>query len=334
VRRRIAPVFVPNLGCPHRCVFCDQRAITGAPPRLPTREDIEAACALYLGSARARHLPRQLAFYGGSFTALPPADQERLLSLGQELIERGQIDSLRLSTRPDAVAAAGLDRLAAFGVRSIELGAQSFDDAVLAQAGRGHAAADTLAAAALIRAANLELGLQLMCGLPGQTGDSFLASCRTATALGASFVRLYPVLVLEGTQLAAMWRRGTYQPLSLEEAVEQCRLAAEVFAAAGIPIIRTGLPHSGDLARAAVAGPHHPAFGQLVRSKAWLERLRREAAPLGPGRVRVEAAPRDIADVVGQRRGNLRRLKAELNVELLVAAGMGLAAGEIRLRRA
>jgi histone acetyltransferase (RNA polymerase elongator complex component) len=273
MKRLIVPIFVPNLGCPHRCIFCDQRAISGAEARLPTREEMLQTADLYLGSNKARRLPlRQLAFYGGTFTLLPEADQDFLLGVGRELMAEGRVESLRLSTRPDAVDAACLARLAASGVRTVELGAQSFDDRVLSAAGRGHGAADTIAAAGLIKEAGieggLELGLQLMCGLPGEDEESFLASCLSAANLAPDLVRLYPVLVLEGTTLAALWRRGGYRPLTLEEAVHRCRQALELFEARAIAVARMGLQASPGLEAAWLAGPYHPAFGQLVRTAA------------------------------------------------------------------
>jgi histone acetyltransferase (RNA polymerase elongator complex component) len=239
--------------------------VTGAPPRLPSAEDIERVAALYLASAKAARLPRQLAFYGGTFTLLPVADQERLLAIARGYLERGQVESLRLSTRPDAVDEATLDRLRAWGVRTVELGAQSFDDTVLGLARRGHTAAQTMAAARRVKEAGLELGLQLMCGLPGESAEGFLASCRAAASLRPDLVRLYPVLVLEGTGLARWWRQGRYVPLSLAEAIERCRMALDIFGAEAIPVARIGLPASEGLERAVLAGPYHPALGDLVR---------------------------------------------------------------------
>lgn len=267
MRPLIVPVFIPGLGCRQRCIYCDQRAVTGAPPRLPGPEEIWRTLSLYLATPKARRAKvRQLAFYGGTFTQLPESDQERLLAIGRGYIDRGLIDSLRLSTRPDALDAPALLRLAAWGVRTIELGAQSFDEGVLRLARRGHSAQATEAAARLIKASGLELGLQLMCGLPGEDLESFLASCRRAAALSPALVRLYPVVVLRGTELERWWRRGDYLPLSVAQAVDWCRRALESFAAQAIPVARIGLPASRELEAAVVAGPYHPALGDLVRS--------------------------------------------------------------------
>ncbi len=333
MKRLIIPVFIPNLGCPHRCLFCDQRPITGAPQALPTEAEVARAAAPYLASKRARRGgPRQLAFYGGTFTLLPEADQEYLLAIGRGYLARGEVDSLRLSTRPDAVDARCLARLAGSGVRTVELGAQSFDEGVLGLARRGHTAAQTREAARLIRAAGLELGLQLMCGLPGETRESFAASCRAAAALGPELVRLYPVLVLEGTGLARLWRQGGYRPLSLEEAAAWCAEALAIFEAAAVPVARAGLPPSAGLEAALLAGPYHPAFGQLVRSAAWRERLRGRLAPLAGSPVRLEVAAADLSDLLGQRGESLRALAAELGLAALSAtASTRLPRGGVRI---
>jgi histone acetyltransferase (RNA polymerase elongator complex component) len=192
-------------------------------------------------------------------------EQERLLELARPYIESGRVHSLRLSTRPDAIEPGHLVWLKTRGVGTIELGAQSFDDRVLAAVQRGHTAAQTIEAARAVKDAGLELGLQLMCGLPGETRRSFTQSCRQAAMLRPSLVRIYPLLVLRGTALARDYEAGRFQPLSLGEAVSWCQEALALFEAAAIPVARMGLQSAPGLEASILAGPYHPAFGQLVR---------------------------------------------------------------------
>ncbi|MFH0810488.1 MAG: radical SAM protein [Pseudomonadota bacterium] len=328
----VIPVFIPGLGCPHQCIFCDQGAISGAPRRLPSAEEIQQVVSVYLASAKPDRRPRQLAFYGGTFTLLPVPAQERLLAVGRAYMDRGQIDSMRLSTRPDAVSPAVLSRLE--GVRTVELGAQSFDDAVLATARRGHGAEAVRSAARLINQAGLELGLQLMCGLPGEDKEGFLASCRAAAELEPKLVRLYPTLVLTGTALAKLWRQDRYHPLALDEAVDWCRAAAEIFQPRGIRLARVGLPCSPGLEEAVLAGPYHPALGQLVRSALWRRRLAAQLAPHGPAAaLAVEVAPEDLSDALGHDRDNLKVLAATLSLRALsISASRRVARGSAVIR--
>ena len=193
-RRRIIPIFVPHLGCPNQCVFCDQKRISGS--LFPACGDtVRTALAPLDGQGY------ELAFYGGSFTAIEPQRQEELLSAVQPYRASGLIASIRVSTRPDAIDADVLRRLRRYGVETIELGAQSMTEEVLRRSGRGHTAADTERAASLIRKAGFQLILQLMTGLPGESRQSALISAQRLAALGPDGVRLYPTVILQNTDL-------------------------------------------------------------------------------------------------------------------------------------
>lgn len=267
-RQAILPFFIPMQGCAHQCVYCDQRSISGQADA-PLPKKIEAAALAYKGTR-----PAQLAFYGGSFTALPLDVQQQYLQAAQPALKQGIIESLRVSTRPDAIDEATLDFLASWGVSTVELGIQSFDLQVLKQSGRAYAPDTAARACQLVRAAGLTLGIQLMTGLPGDDRAKSLRSMWQSCDLRPAFMRLYPTVVLRGTPLAVLYQRGQYLPQTLTEAAV---LAADMLALAlsdGIPVIRLGLNPSPSLEEALIAGPYHPAFGQLARSALKLKQAR------------------------------------------------------------
>ncbi len=312
----IIPFFIPHAGCPHQCVYCNQRNITG--------QDAYAGAASvpekidrYLSAYKSDD-PVQLAFYGGSFTALPPDEQETYLAAARPYIESGRIRDIRLSTRPDCISGKVLDLLAQYHVKTVELGVQSMDDYVLALAGRGHLAADTVNAVALLKKYRFNIGLQLMPGLPGDSAAIFQATVDAVIGLKPDFVRLYPALVIKGTPLERLYRAGKYVPLSLDQAVSMCRDAYTKFEQAGISVVRMGLQPTEELERPGtiLAGPYHPAFRQLVVSSIFLDKMR---AALMVGSEKRKTAvfavnPRDVSTAVGQRRENIERLKKEFGL--------------------
>ncbi len=313
-RRSIIPVFVPHLGCPHACVFCDQQRISGA-EKGATVEDVQNAIADSAALPRSG-AKRQLAFYGGSFTAIPTAQQEALLGAAASAIARGEIDSIRLSTRPDAVDAEKLARLKRCGVETVELGAQSMDDAVLAASGRGHTAADVERAARMIKAAGFELVLQMMTGLPGDSEEKDLATARALIALQPDAVRIYPTVIVRGTELCDCWHAGKYREHTVEDAVEICAKLLPLFAENGIPVIRLGLNPTDELSGGeAVAGAYHPALGELVKSRVMLEKARTLLAGIEPGScVTLGVAEEKLSQMIGQGKRNLTRLREDFSL--------------------
>ncbi|MCL1905885.1 MAG: radical SAM protein [Clostridiales bacterium] len=257
----ILPFFIPMQGCANRCVYCDQHIISGQ-LNAPAPQQIEREALAYTGPR-----PAQIAFYGGSFTALPPDIQKAYLQAAKPALKRGLIDSIRVSTRPDAIDDAALNLLAAYGVTTVELGIQSFDEDVLNAAGRTYSPKKARMACLAVHQAGFSLGVQLMTGLPLDTPQKSLRSIEQSCEIPADFFRIYPTLVLQNTPLAAMYAQGAYKPQELGEAVA---LAADMLAIAakrGIGVIRLGLNPSPSLERALVAGPYHPAFGQMVRGE-------------------------------------------------------------------
>jgi len=264
-KRLIIPVFIPFGGCPHQCVFCDQAGITGK-AAMPGADDVRSTIEAYLHTweASGGRGPREVAFYGGSFTGLPKEAQAEYLAVAHRYVREGRIDSLRLSTRPDYIDAEIAAGLTGYGVAVVELGAQSMSDTVLRLSGRGHTAARTRKAVDVLKEAAISVGLQIMPGLPGDTPETVLYTVEETISLAPDFVRVYPTLVLRGTPLHAMFERGEYAPWTLDEMVEVCRRAASLFRAAKIPVIRMGLQPTEELAEAIVDGPFHPSFRQLV----------------------------------------------------------------------
>ena len=330
-RAYILPVFVPHLGCPHACVFCNQRRISGA-ERPATAEDVKNSIA-----KAAASLPqggkRQLAFYGGSFTAIPAKEQEALLGAAKAALDRGEIDAIRLSTRPDAIDGAVLDRLRRYGVETVELGAQSMDDTVLRLSGRGHTADDVETASRLIRAAGFRLILQMMTGLPGSSDESDVETARRLIALAPDGVRIYPTVIVRDTALYDMWRTGIYREHTVEDAVRVCARIVPLFDAAGIPVIRLGLNPTEELSGGAAAGgAYHPALGELVKSRILLEKARALLNGTAPGsRVTIAVGKGKASQMAGQHRENLRRLTEEFRLTELKIREKTEADGEITL---
>ena len=230
-RESIIPVFVPHLGCPHNCVFCNQNRISGqlepATPQTVIDEIENAAAFLPKGGKR------QLAFYGGSFTAIPAAEQEALLGAAKTYLDRGEINAIRLSTRPDAIDETVLERLHRYGVETVELGAQSMDAEVLRRSARGHTAEDVEHASKLIKASGFRLILQMMTGLPGDTAEKDIETARKIIALEPDGVRIYPTVIVRDTALYDMWRAGKYREHTVEDAVSVCAQLVPLFEAAG-----------------------------------------------------------------------------------------------------
>ena len=276
-RRAVFPVFIPFSGCPQRCVFCAQDVQTGKTVDTISRilentglalEQVRKKRAAQASGKTASALPLELAFYGGTFTALNPKDFEACLDFARYWQGQGLITNLRCSTRPDAVNPAILARLREAGFTLVELGIQSFSTQALAVAGRGYTQEQALAACAMVQGAGLSLGIQLMPGMPGVDADTARADLRMAGALRPDCARLYPCLVLEGSALAALWRDGRFTPWSEDAALALLADACLEFWQAGTRVIRMGLAPEDGLTAAILAGPQHPSLGSRARGLA------------------------------------------------------------------
>ena len=276
-------LFVPHMGCPHRCSFCNQRRITGQ-GQLPRKEDVTRAVETALRSGKCDPQKTEIAFFGGSFTAMDPAYQRELLEAAFPYVQKGAVKGIRISTRPDAVDEDVLKRLRDCGVSAVELGAQSMDDDVLEQNGRGHTAAQVISASEAVRRHGFSLGLQMMTGLYGDTPQGAVRTAQTLADCLPDTMRIYPTLVLRDTRLEALYRSGEYTPMTLEEAVSLCSELLSFFGERQIRVIRLGL-HDSEETASCVAGPYHPAFAELCRSRLFLRNvlsfLREEQLPPG-----------------------------------------------------
>lgn len=262
----IIPIFVPHAGCPHQCVFCNQKTISGQ--QAASVEDVCRQINIYRAWIKPG-LENEAAFYGGSFTGLPLPVQQALFAPVDALLKQQIVGSVRLSTRPDYIDGTRLLFLRAHQVQLVELGVQSLDDQVLQAAGRGHTAAQVEAAVALLKDYGFQVGIQLMVGLPRQSFASLRETVAKVVDLAPDIARIYPLLVIKDTPLARLYAQGRFQPLTLEEAVEQAAYVYEQLLAAGIKVIRIGLQPDKELCQPGniVAGPFHPAMGELVKSR-------------------------------------------------------------------
>ena len=297
-------IFVPHIGCPNRCSFCDQCSITGT-RKSPSAEDVDLAVAA--AKAGGNYCPQttEIAFFGGSFTAIDREYMLDLLKAACRHVKDGSVSGIRISTRPDAVDEEVLSILKTYGVTSIELGAQSMDDHVLKMNDRGHTSQDVKNASALIKQFGFSLGLQMMTGLYGDRDESALRTASQLIALDPDTVRIYPTIVLKNTRLASLYHEKRYQPQTLDEAVSLAAKLYLLFTQNGIKVIRLGL-HSLD-EEAFVAGPWHPAFSELCQSEILLKKVL--SALKEKGNYLIKVSKSDLSKMIGQKRGNLIRLK-------------------------
>jgi len=304
------PIFISHLGCPHTCVFCDQRRISGQ--QRPIEPDkIRKLIEDWLAASKP-HETVEIAFFGGSFTGIPRGLMTAYLQTAYAYVQEGRVSSIRISTRPDYIDRDTLDILKKYGVRVIELGVQSLDDEVLALSERGHTAAEVYRASGLIKEYGFALGIQIMPGLPGDTLERTLATARKVVALEPQLVRIYPAVTLKGTAMEELIRTGAYKPLSLEEAITWCAELVPLFREAGIDIVKMGLHYSELLESSVVAGPFHPAFGELVASRVLLNQICEaveENHLQNCLRILIRTRKGWLSKALGQKRENITRLK-------------------------
>lgn len=267
------PFYIPHAGCPQQCIFCNQHRI--AAHEAPAfAVDIEATIEEYIGNKRNDKY-WEVAFYGGSFTALPAELQESLLKPAYEALQAGRIDGIRCSTRPDALEQDAIDRLKAYGVKTVEIGVQSMDDEILKNSKRGHTATQVVEAVERLKANGITVGIQLLPGLPGETWQTLVHTAVAIAKTEPDFGRIYPVLVIEDTELADQVKSGEYTPLTTEQAVAYSAFLKTYLESKGIYIIRTGLQSTQELDNGVslVGGPYEPAMGEMVINRQWRQRI-------------------------------------------------------------
>ena len=331
----IIPIFIPHAGCPHFCIFCNQRAITGSDASLPSAADIHSRVHEFLSFKRDTRAGVELSFYGGNFLGLPPKTIQTLLDQASGFARSGKIDGIRFSTRPDTVDEERLRLLGPYPVSTVELGVQSMDDAVLRQAGRGHTAKDTVHAVRLLKQKNYRIGLQMMTGLPGDTDALCLNTARRIVALRPDFVRIYPTLVICGSRLAELYQEGRYAPQSIDDCISLLKPLVLLFQESGIRVIRMGLQAADGLNDPAIvlAGPYHPALGHLVYSKILLDAaIEKLSSGQTPGQtVTLTVHPRSLSRMQGLNKTNIELLKQRFHIQtLLLATDSSLDADSVR----
>jgi len=324
VKPFIIPIFIPHFGCPHQCIFCNQQAITGTSGDIPSEKEIHSIINKFLEYKRKNRSQTEVSFFGGNFLGLAADQIQNLLDHVMPFIESKKIDGIRFSTRPDTIDKDRLNLIRPYPVSTIELGAQSMDDRVLKQANRGHVAEDTIHAVSLIKQEKYQTGLQMMTGLPGDNEALCLETARQLIALKPDFVRIYPTLVIAGSRLADLYKRGKYQPLSIDECVAQLKKLYLLFQENCVNVIRMGLQASDELDDPAtvLAGPYHPALGHMVFSKIFLDsavkKIRRKTTVKDSLTLTVH--PKSLSRMQGLNKKNIDTLKQMFDIQCLSLA--------------
>ena len=337
-KQYIIPIFVPQLGCPNDCIFCNQKSISGQ-TKMPTEDEVRKIIEANLKSFKEESAFIEIAFFGGSFTGIDRALQEKYLGIAKEYIDTKKVNAIRISTRPDYITKDILKMLKQYGVKTIELGVQSTNDYILQRCGRGHTFKDIKQASKLIRRRRFNLGHQIMVGLPESTKLDELRCCKDILKLKPKMVRIYPVLVIKGTQLEKEYQAGEYQPLTVGQAVERCKEMVYLFNKHNIEVIRIGLQNTEEITdpkkgkSEVVAGPYHPAFGQLVDDSIWydsiVDKIKKINVKVKEVKVRVNFV--DMNNVIGHQKENLKKLKEMYDVDVDVIADNTIKQGRSEL---
>ena len=337
-KQYIIPIFVPHLGCQNDCIFCNQKSISGQKKNM-TKEESKEVIENYLKGIKTGEAQIEIAFFGGSFTAIDPKIQEDLLQVAYEYIKKGRVESIRISTRPDAIDRKTLKRLKKYKVKTIELGVQSASDYILKRANRGHTFEDVKKASKMIRANGFKLGHQMMVGLPESTRIDEVNTAKALAKLKPKMVRIYPVLVVKNTKLEKEYKEGKYQPLSVVQAVEVCKEIVRIFDNKNIDIIRIGLQNTDEISdpqsekSEVIAGPYHPAFRQLVESTMWYDAIVAKIKKLNAKvkEVEVKVNPVDANNVIGHKKENVLKLKELYDVELILKQDKKIKQGKSKI---
>lgn len=324
-RQYIIPIFVPHLGCPNDCTFCNQRKISGQMKNV-TENDVRDTIEFYLNNFKEKNAYKEVAFYGGSFTGINPELQEKLLSAAYEYIKEKKIDGIRISTRPDYIDKTVLKRLKKYKVKTIELGVQSTNNYILENCKRGHTFEDVVKASKLIRRYRFNLGHQMMIGLPESTELDDINTANDLIKLKPKMVRIYPVLVIKGTELEKQYSSGEYIPLTVDQAVERCKELCYLFGKKKINVIRIGLQNTDTICSPTnngsevVAGPYHETFRQLVESSIYYDTIVAQIKKLNTRAKEVEITvnPQNVNNVIGYKKQNIQKLKEMYDVDVVV----------------
>ena len=317
-KMKIIPIFVPHIGCPNDCVFCNQRRITGQSNVVANKEYVHNIVEKYIKTIDSDTYT-EIAFFGGSFTAIDIRVQEELLSVAKYYKDLKIVNSIRCSTRPDAINDNILELQKKYGMDIIELGIQSLDDEVLKLSNRGHTRKHSIEASGLIKENGFTLGHQIMPGLPGSNREKDIKTCIESISMQPDIVRIYPTLTIKDTQLFDMYENGTYKPLTLEEAVEITAHIYSLYVINNINVIRIGLQNTDSINKDedVKAGPFHPAFRQLVEESIYYFALFSKLSKMNLVNKSIEICAPDnlISNLAGQKKANINKLKKELSIK-------------------
>ncbi len=334
----IIPIFVPNLGCPNDCTFCNQKKISGEQTNV-TPKDVKEIIKKYLKNFRDESKYVEVAFFGGSFTGIDVDVQKELLEAANEFIANGKVGSIRVSTRPDYINKDILKMLKKYHVKTIELGVQSSNDYILRKSKRNHTFDDVIKASKLIRRYHFTLGHQMMIGMPESTEIDEINTAKDLIKLKPKMIRIYPVLVIKGTELEQEYKNGQYIPLTVEQAVERSKVVTYMFRRKKINVIRIGLQNTEEITdpkqekSEVVAGPYHPAFRQLVESSMWYDSIAEKIKKINMKvkTVEIRINSEDVNNVVGHKKENIDKLKEMYELDVIVKQDENLKPGKFEI---
>lgn len=311
-KKIIIPIFIPHKGCPFDCIFCNQKNISGQIEDMDEKQ-MRSIIESFIHSVPKGNI-NEIAFYGGSFTAIEKEEQLKFLGIANEYIKNGYVKEIRISTRPDYINQDILNYLKDYNVSTIELGVQSLDMEVLKASSRGHGVTDVYNSSKLIKKNGFILGIQTMVGLPKDTYDKALHTAQKVVEISPELVRIYPLLVIKGTYLEKMYYNKEYTPLELDETVKLCAELVEIYQKNNINVIRIGLQTTKNISENGdvIAGPFHPALRQLVESKLALTAIEKEIIRkrlIEKDVITICTSKDKISDVIGQKRSNIIYLK-------------------------
>lgn len=337
-KQYVIPIFVPHLGCPNDCIFCNQKSISGK-IKTPTEEELRETIDMFLNNFKEEDSYKEIAFFGGSFTGIEVELQEKFLKVANEYIKNKKVDSIRISTRPDYINKDILKMLKKYNVKTIELGVQSANDYILKIAKRGHTFEDVKKASKLIRRYRFKLGHQMMLGLPDSAKTDEIATAKALIKLKPKMMRIYPVLVIKNTMLAKYYEEGKYEPLTLNQAVERSKELIYLFNKKKINVIRVGLQNTDTITdpnsneSEVIAGPYHPAFRQLVESSIWYDTIVKKIKEFNVKvkEASVEVNPIDVNNAIGHKKENIEKFKEIYDVKVKVIANENIKQGKIKV---
>ncbi len=334
----IIPIFVPHLGCPNNCTFCNQKRISGQTKQV-TAKDVKETIDYYLKNFKDNHKYVEVAFFGGSFTAIEKEKQIELLEAAQEYIKNKKVNSIRISTRPDCIDKEILKRMKKYHVKTIELGVQSTNNYILTRCKRGHTGEDVKKASKLIRRFGFILGHQMMVGLPESTKQDEINTAKELIKLRPKIVRIYPVLVIKDTQLADEYEKDEYIPLTVGQAVERCKEIVDLFNRNRINVIRIGLQNTEEISdpntekSSVIAGPYHPAFRQLVEDSMWYDAIVNKIKKINDKvkKVKIIANDINVNNIIGHGKENMLKLKEIYNVDIVIEKNDKIKPGRFKI---